>query len=456
MAILVGTDFSPCSRTAIRLASALARRKGVSLVLVHAVGPPPVTMLPAIPIAAARWESEMSMAAELAIARAAGEIRDTGVAVQTRVVLGSAAHVILDAAREKQFDLVVLGSHGRSGAARLFLGSVTERVVSASTCPVLVTREDLLIAGQWEGREPLRLVGAIDGSTTGHTTLSWMKSFGSSPACDLSLVRLYSPPDEALRYGLSDPWTESDQTPKLLPLLHRDLLRDARTLMGGAPSQVRFRARSSGLGEILTEEAHGLEADALVVGIPRRRTGRATLITPAAVLRHASLPVFCIPEGTAPSQRDMNPVRSVLIASDLSEAAKAVILPAYGLLRAGGGRVELLAVHVVGSGERLDGAVEGPLDQEQRAKLESMLVALIPSEVATFQIETKVSVVEGRSAAEAILAAAERLGVDIVAMGSHGRSGLKRLALGSVAEEVARKSPRPVFIVRSIPGDRPR
>jgi nucleotide-binding universal stress UspA family protein len=118
--------------------------------------------------------------------------------------------------------------------------------------------------------------------------------------------------------------------------------------------------------------------------------------------------------------------------------------------------VELLAVHVVGSGERLDGAVEGPLDQEQRAKLESMLVALIPSEVATFQIETKVSVVEGRSAAEAILAAAERLGVDIVAMGSHGRSGLKRLALGSVAEEVARKSPRPVFIVRSIPGDRPR
>jgi nucleotide-binding universal stress UspA family protein len=58
-----------------------------------------------------------------------------------------------------------------------------------------------------------------------------------------------------------------------------------------------------------------------------------------------------------------------------------------------------------------------------------------------------VSVLEGLSVPDAILAAAERLGVDLVALGSHGRSGFKRAVLGSVADEVARRSPRPVLTV---------
>ncbi|HXU83781.1 MAG TPA: universal stress protein, partial [Polyangia bacterium] len=60
---------------------------------------------------------------------------------------------------------------------------------------------------------------------------------------------------------------------------------------------------------------------------------------------------------------------------------------------------------------------------------------------------TRPSVIEGLRAPEAIVQAAERLGVDLIVMASHGRSGLKRALLGSVAEEVARRSPKPVLIV---------
>jgi nucleotide-binding universal stress UspA family protein len=451
MAILVATDFSPCSRTAVRLASALARRRGASLLIVHAIAPPTLAF-PQVPIGASPRESERSMAAEVAIARIASEIGDAGIAVQTRVVLGLPAQVVLEVTRGGEVDLVVVGSHGRRGAAHLFVGSVAEKVVAASPCPVLVTREDVLATRPWDGREELRLVGVVDGSTATQTTLSWMKTFATAPASDLSLVRVYAPADEALRYGLEEVDAESSRMAQLLPLLQRDLERDARALMGRPPTRARFRAAARGQGEIVAEEAQGLGANALVIGVPQRSVRRSHLVTPESVLRHATVPVFCIPQAPTLLQREIAPVRSVLVASDLSDASRAAILPAYGLLRAAGGHVELLAVHVAGSEGLLDDARAPPLDAGARKVLESKLGALIPSEVASYGIKTSVSVVEGRSAAEAILAAAERLGVDIVAIGSHGRSGFGRLALGSVAEEVARRSRRPVLVVRARPG----
>jgi nucleotide-binding universal stress UspA family protein len=115
-----------------------------------------------------------------------------------------------------------------------------------------------------------------------------------------------------------------------------------------------------------------------------------------------------------------------------------------------GERAELCTVHVSGAADTL-GAIppESPLDDERRANVESQLRALIPPEADAAGIATTVKVIEGQSAAEAILAAAERFDVDLIAVASHGRSGIKRALLGSVAEEVARRSVRPVLIVRS-------
>jgi nucleotide-binding universal stress UspA family protein len=105
--------------------------------------------------------------------------------------------------------------------------------------------------------------------------------------------------------------------------------------------------------------------------------------------------------------------------------------------------VELLHVHA------LDLPAAPPLSAQERSAIEAELHALVPPDARALGIETKVSVVEGRTAAEAILQAAERLDVDLIAVGSHGRSGLKRALLGSVAEAVARHTSRPTVILRT-------
>jgi nucleotide-binding universal stress UspA family protein len=62
--------------------------------------------------------------------------------VRSSVVAGDAASEITRLARERPFDLVVVGTHGRRGLKRLFLGSVAERVVREADCAVLVARRE--------------------------------------------------------------------------------------------------------------------------------------------------------------------------------------------------------------------------------------------------------------------------------------------------------------------------
>jgi nucleotide-binding universal stress UspA family protein len=207
-------------------------------------------------------------------------------------------------------------------------------------------------------------------------------------------------------------------------------------------------------GEELGHDAPGLGVDALVIGIPERRVGHWTPIAPSEVLRSASIPVFCVPEKILPEQHHIRRYRSVLVACDLSDLANEAILPAYGLL-AHGGRVELCYIHERGREEGFGDVSIQPsiaLSDDERSALESKLRALVPSEAAERGISTGVSVLEGPFAAEAILAAAERFDVDAIVLASHGRTGVGRLLLGSVAEQVARKSSRPLLIVHAKAG----
>jgi nucleotide-binding universal stress UspA family protein len=66
--------------------------------------------------------------------------KKAGVRARTILLEGVAHEQIARAARSKRADLVVLGTHGRTGLARFFLGSVAGRVVSSATCPVLTVR----------------------------------------------------------------------------------------------------------------------------------------------------------------------------------------------------------------------------------------------------------------------------------------------------------------------------
>jgi len=309
-----------------------------------------------------------------------------------------------------------------------------------------VTGEGEPDLARWAGQGALRLAVGMDGSMASRGALSWMRGFEASRPCDLSIVRLYWPAEASMRYGLDDPWGERPRGPELVKLMERDLRRDAEAALGRVPA-VRLRVASNDAADALADEVALLGADGVVIGIPRHRSDGWVVISPAAVLRSASVPVLCIPEAAAPAQRELPRTTSILVPTDFSDAAREAILPAYGLLRSGGGHVELCHVHVPHLAANPEGPVGPPLSPAARAAAESRLWSLVPPAAEAAGITTTVSVLEGRSAPEAIVAAAERLGVDLVAMGSHGRSGFKRAVLGSVADAVARQCSRPVLIV---------
>ena len=142
--ILVPTDFSAPSQAAFAAAKDLATRFGASLHFVHVLEDPyavaaysadALGYLPAGIKDAWRHEAEKQLDTQLTPAE-----RAQFMATTTVLFSGSAAREIVEHAQNNLIDLIVMGTHGRGGMAHLLLGSVTERVVRAATCPVLTVR----------------------------------------------------------------------------------------------------------------------------------------------------------------------------------------------------------------------------------------------------------------------------------------------------------------------------
>jgi nucleotide-binding universal stress UspA family protein len=136
------TDFSPSSRRAGELARELAGALKAELVLCHVYGSvvPVVAGSPGagVPpeLIQELWKTEHATA-DRRLTALARSIRRGGVRVSTRLVSGSPAQAVVDLARRTRADLLVLGTHGRTGVTRFLLGSVAERVVRTVRCPVL-------------------------------------------------------------------------------------------------------------------------------------------------------------------------------------------------------------------------------------------------------------------------------------------------------------------------------
>ena len=133
--VLHPTDFSDAARPAFELASALARDYRAMLVVVHVV---PATHAFAPDGIAVPFPVEEPYEVHARLARL--HPADPGVHTEHRVLEGDAAEQILRAARDAAADVIVLGTHGTSGLARLLVGSVAESVMRKAPCPVLTVR----------------------------------------------------------------------------------------------------------------------------------------------------------------------------------------------------------------------------------------------------------------------------------------------------------------------------
>ena len=222
--LLYPTDFSACSEQALSHALFLARAFDAELHVVHVV---PVA--PAYPMAGVAAEDSEDLDEMMERAREMvrdHKLDDGSLDVEVAVERGEGiGESILGYASEHDVDLIALGTHGRRGVRRFFIGSEAEEVIRGSECPVLAVRkrDDAPPALPQKARVD-RIVAPVDLSTHSRTALAHAAALARKYDADLTLLHVVEPmPD----YNLSGTLQAAD--PPSVPSADRveDDVRDA-------------------------------------------------------------------------------------------------------------------------------------------------------------------------------------------------------------------------------------
>lgn len=141
--IMYASDFSRASRPAFTRAIEIAKATRAQLIITHALPPIVPILTDGAYISPDTWNKLDKGAREFAekqLGALLGQAKKAGIRTTTLLVDGIPAERIVRAARAKGVDLLVIGTHGRTGLRRLLLGSVASRVVAIARCPVLTVR----------------------------------------------------------------------------------------------------------------------------------------------------------------------------------------------------------------------------------------------------------------------------------------------------------------------------
>ena len=139
--ILFATDLSPASDRAFEEARRLAREFGAELVIAHAYDPASVLALGYVPAHEyLQWEDQYRASLEQKLDPLLDAARRDGLEARSAILAGHPEQAIIEAAERERAGLILMGTHGRTGASRFFLGSVASRVIATAPCPVMTVR----------------------------------------------------------------------------------------------------------------------------------------------------------------------------------------------------------------------------------------------------------------------------------------------------------------------------
>lgn len=297
--ILCPVDFSPCSRRTLDYAAGIARWYGAKLTVLHVV---PM----AVPARDLAWTMSRPAHAEsigieafrpLLTGFVAAEAPQ-GVVIDTQVVEGPVADEIVTQANLRAADLIVIGTHGRSGVRRFMLGSVAEKVMRTASCAVMTvpaaSPEMVPIApGLFES-----ILCPLDFSAASLQALRWALAIAEEADAELSVVHVLEQGSATEhrsfpRPALTDYRTAYEQW--AIDALHDSVPPSARrwctvhelTRMGSAPREI-------------VQTAEERYCDLIVMGVGSRREfgDRVFGSTTQQVVRSAGCPVLTIREET--------------------------------------------------------------------------------------------------------------------------------------------------------------
>jgi nucleotide-binding universal stress UspA family protein len=138
--ILVPTDFSEYADYALDYAVELAKSFQARVTVLYVYYLPSIALGEVSPAVIDETLEAMETNARQQAQKALARVLNAGLQGDSVIVEGAPFQMIIDTAKEKAVDLIVMGTHGRTGLTHVLMGSVAERVVRMAPCPVLVTR----------------------------------------------------------------------------------------------------------------------------------------------------------------------------------------------------------------------------------------------------------------------------------------------------------------------------
>ena len=258
--ILVATDFSECSERALRHGVAIASHYGSTLHLLHVVSP--TSFFVGAPEAYLGGADALSKAVGFAhhdveslLRRIAGAVRVKALQHRNWVVPGGVWETIRTLVRSETIDLVIVGTHGRTGLRKVFLGSVAEDVFRRCACPVLT------IGPHAPGTEPetLRLQHILfptDLSEDSARAVPWVLSAAREWKCAVTVLHII----ERLEGAAA---RDSARVQRALEARMRDLVGSA----GAIPASTDFEFAIGSVEDNIVQAAARHASDLVVLGL---------------------------------------------------------------------------------------------------------------------------------------------------------------------------------------------
>jgi nucleotide-binding universal stress UspA family protein len=274
---LVGYDGSEPARRAIAVAAELAKRSGnVDVGVVHVIGPRPEPGVDA--------EAEQ----EALLAEARKLVGEAGRSASTLRRRGDVAGELIEAAREIDADLLVLGSRGRGALSSALLGSVSAQVAATASCPVVVVPPRGRLTGG-------PIIAGVDGSQTSGEVVGVAEKLGRLCGAPVLLAHAYTLRPVPGASAVPHAWEE---------LVRADRERAQETISEAARKhgfEEDATRLAEGLGDIdaLIELSEREDAAAIVVGSRGRRALKAAVLGSfsSTLAARESCPVVIVPPG---------------------------------------------------------------------------------------------------------------------------------------------------------------
>ena len=411
MTIICGTDLSHAATGAMAVARALATLRGEKeVVVVHAVD------------SDAEGEVEHLRAALEDVIARAGE----GPQMRPELVVGPPETALTSYAETEGSELIVIAS----GGANNTLGSTAAKIISVTRTPVLVVRDPAPWLAFATGTRPLKLLAAVDDSIASELGLQWLHGLRTLGPAEVVLGAVYYPDDAAEQYGVPAQ-TFVDRVPECESLINRDLRKRFGKSDGVTTRAIRGLGR---IGDHVIELATDEHVDAIVIGTSQKTGFDKLGSVSSLVIQEAPQSVVCVPPGATLPTYIVPTMASALVATDLSPFANRAVAYAFATVPEHG---EIHIAHVVDHDDQID-----------EADVLKQLVAQTPQVAPGIPRKVIAHIVRGGDAATAIAQTAARLGVDFIAIASHGRSGITRALMGSVADRLLRATRKPVLVLR--------